>query len=132
MRLKVVYSVCVPVSGQRSTYIARAPWCSSFEAGQQRPSTTLKACLQAICLTRPDLVPSPSADYAVSVLDVTEAERIFEGKGMMGWLLADDGDATTVTGRLLDENAGEQTLEIVLELVPVSLDPIRVSLFIGC
>jgi hypothetical protein len=92
----------------------------------------LKACLAAICLTRPDFVPSSSSDYAVSVLDVLESERIFEGKGMMGWLLAEEGQegTTQVTGRLLDEsatrssaeNANEDSraLEIVLELVPVS------------
>lgn len=134
MRLKVVYSVCTPSSGQRSTYIARSASCGPvLSGGNQHASTTLKACLQAICITRPNLVPSSSSDYAVSVLDVLEAERIFEGKGMMGWLLAEEDNpqqpeqSTRVTGRILDESAargtaGEdaQTLEIVLELVPVS------------
>ena len=123
--------MCNAATGARSTYIARQDSCSAqLTAGGQHASTELKACLQAICLTRPDLGPSASSDYAVSVLDVMESERIFEGKGMMGWLLAEQQGLAQVTGRLIDDpatrtsgGAGEaaQTLEIVLELVPVSL-----------
>lgn len=133
MKLKVVYSVCSAASGTRNTYIARSPSGNEIQAvaggSSRHASTTLKSCLALICYTRPDLTPSASADHAVSVLDILESEelgpneRVFEGKGMMGWLLAEStGGTTRITGRVIEgQSDSERTLEIVLELMPVSL-----------
>ncbi|KAI5479882.1 zinc finger, GATA-type protein [Pseudohyphozyma bogoriensis] len=83
---------------------------------------TLKTCLSAICISRPELVTDPSKDYAVSALDPyesslrphhppsasmsanQESQGLMEGKGMLSWNLAEKREGTTyVTGRVTGE-----------------------------
>jgi hypothetical protein len=154
MRLKVVYTVHERTSdgnhGQSTTHIARSASGiarpPSNLAGSEQDSniavTYLKSCLALICYTRPDLIPDASTDYSISVLDIAESSgnngRVFEGQGMMGWILAEkNAGSTCITGRLAGGTSShrnidpqtstmardaEDVLEVVLELKPVSLD----------
>ncbi|ORY85370.1 hypothetical protein BCR35DRAFT_302845 [Leucosporidium creatinivorum] len=85
---------------------------------------TLKTCLSAICISRPELVTDPSKDYAVSAVDPYESslqpssahastsgaslpnagtggQGLMEGKGMLSWNLAEKREGTTwVCGRV--------------------------------
>lgn len=136
----------------RRTYVARGGITNQASAlngsaGQRYGQTTLKACMGLICYSRPDLIPNSRLDYAVSVLDVREtddlgltgSDRIWEGKGMMSWLLHEKGPGQKVIGRIVpnhqcdDDDQGttddgdrqlEQEkrfmLEVSIELMPVS------------
>ncbi|SCZ90436.1 BZ3500_MvSof-1268-A1-R1_Chr1-3g01989 [Microbotryum saponariae] len=81
---------------------------------------TLKTCLSAICISRPELVTDPSKDYAVSSLDPYESslaaaasnstssavngQGLMEGKGMLSWNLAEKREGTTwVCGRVVPD-----------------------------
>ncbi|KAM0793120.1 hypothetical protein ACM66B_000599 [Microbotryomycetes sp. NB124-2] len=73
---------------------------------------TLKTCLSAICISRPELVADASRDYAVSALDPYESslqssmssfagQGLIEGKGMLSWNLSEKREGTTfVNGRI--------------------------------
>jgi len=89
-----------------------------------------------ICYSRPDLIPNEETDYAVSVLDVQETDglntttsnvnendKVWEGKGMMSWLLTEKGLGAKVIGRMTGTagNEDSQALEVILELMPVSI-----------
>lgn len=151
MRLKVVYTLHERNAdgsyGSSSTHVARsasgisrpaAESSSTGEENEQQATTYLKSCLALICYTRPDLIPDAHTDYSVSALDIVESAaghgKVFEGQGMMGWILAEhNAGSTCIAGRLLKpaqrEHAGgsssaasaEETLEVVLELKPVSV-----------
>ncbi|SCV68476.1 BQ2448_597 [Microbotryum intermedium] len=81
---------------------------------------TLKTCLSAICISKPELVTDPSKDYAVSSLDPYESslaaaashsttsaangQGLMEGKGMLSWNLAEKREGTTwVCGRVVPD-----------------------------
>lgn len=155
MRLKVVYTVHERNAdgsyGSSTTHVARTasgvsrPASSSEDHEKQDNPTTattfLKSCLALICFTRPDLIPDANTDYSVSVLDIAESAaaggnaRVFEGQGMMGWILAEqNAGVTCIVGKLqkpavtgnsdsadAPPSAAEEVLEVVLELKPVSL-----------
>lgn len=151
MRLKVVYTVHERLPdgsyGSSSTHVARSISGVSRPAEQGNEdsdiaSTYLKSCLALICYTRPDLIPDAGTDYSVSVLDIVESAggngRIFEGQGMMGWILAEQNAGNTcIAGKLQrapsqkdTQESGsssaplvEDVLEVVLELKPVSSLP---------
>jgi len=90
-----------------------------------------------ICYSRPDLIPNEETDYAVSVLDVQETDglvdmynnkpavvneddKVWEGKGMMSWLLTEKGLGAKVIGRMSGAGSDDsQVLEVILELMPV-------------
>ena len=140
MKVKVVFSI---VQGQsRRTHVARGGsnvqvTVLAGSAGRYG-STTLKSCMGLICYSRPDLIPNEETDYAVSVLDVQETDglvqfnnkgttvneddKVWEGKGMMSWLLTEKGLGAKVIGRMTGNAASEdsQMLEVILELMPVS------------
>ncbi|KAK4703055.1 hypothetical protein P7C70_g3166, partial [Phenoliferia sp. Uapishka_3] len=91
---------------------------------------TLKTCLSAICISRPELVTDPTKDYAISAVDPYESslqpqhaptssshassstlpsasvsggggQGLMEGKGMLSWNLAEKREGTTfVCGRV--------------------------------
>ncbi|KAK4058136.1 hypothetical protein OIO90_000875 [Microbotryomycetes sp. JL221] len=92
---------------------------------------TLKTCLSAICISRPEFVADPSRDYAVSAVDPYESslqssqhqststspppppgQGLMEGKGMLSWNLAEKREGTTfVNGRVaLSEREKERRL----------------------
>ena len=147
MRVKVVFTLVQAGHGPtttptRSTHVARNTSNKMAALVDGKPAygfTTLKSCIGLICYTRPDLIPSISVDYAVSVLDPIESEamvplmgeKVWEGMGMMSWLLGENANSGSkvVYGRLIEEwdsgnldsdNLDAKTLEIVLELMPVS------------
>lgn len=151
MRLKVVYTVHERNPdgsyGQSTTHVARTASGVSRPAGaaeqgsnkdsSETATTFLKSCLALICYTRPDLIPDVNTDYSISVLDIAESAagngRVFEGQGMMGWILAEQNSGTTcIAGKLQkapslshDNNVDPSlddgdVLEVVLELKPVS------------
>lgn len=151
MRLKVVYTIHERLPdgsyGSSSTHIARsisgvsrpAAEHGSSSQGSDTATTFLKSCLALICYTRPDLIPDAHTDYSVSVLDIVESAagngRIFEGQGMMGWILAEQNAGNTcIAGKLqkapspqrdIHETSSalaEDILEVVLELKPVRSD----------
>lgn len=160
MRLKVVYTVHERNPdgsyGQSTTHVARTASGVSRPAGAEQGSssksnkdssetatTFLKSCLALICYTRPDLIPDVNTDYAISVLDIAESAagngRVFEGQGMMGWILAEQNSGTTcIAGKLhkgpplhhdinnVDPSLEDgDVLEVVLELKPVSWLPLH-------
>lgn len=154
MKLKIAYSIVSQAIGtaggsERRTHIARAKDAATLELlGQDSdidpalsgpPSfatVTIKSCISLLCCSRPDLVPGPESDYAVSALDPTEISeddggKVFEGMGMMSWLLAEkEPGQTRVVGKVVapkyphsatssNTSTADMTLEVVLELMPV-------------
>ncbi|KAL8293689.1 hypothetical protein RQP46_000390 [Phenoliferia psychrophenolica] len=92
---------------------------------------TLKTCLSAICISRPELVTDPTKDYAVSAVDPYESslqpqhsspdlsastsnlgrggQGLMEGKGMLSWNLAEKREGTTwVCGRVVQTDNGRR------------------------
>ncbi|BGP12817.1 hypothetical protein JCM10213_008078 [Rhodosporidiobolus nylandii] len=99
--------------------------------GQQFGRVTLKTCLSAICISRPELVIDATKDFSVSAVDPYESsnqrapppgsghaapdgsrtgEGLVEGKGMLSWTLAEKKEGTTmVCGKVLSpEGSGER------------------------
>ncbi|BGP28943.1 hypothetical protein JCM10296v2_000679 [Rhodotorula toruloides] len=98
---------------------------------QQFGRVTLKTCLSAICISRPELVIDSTKDFSVSAVDPYESshrrqppngpstsstsfdsnndsssarpgEGVVEGKGMLSWTLAEKKEGTTmVVGRIV-------------------------------
>ncbi|GAA5834533.1 hypothetical protein JCM9279_004345 [Rhodotorula babjevae] len=90
---------------------------------------TLKTCLSAICISRPELVIDPTKDFSVSAIDPYESshqrqapgsstsgtatasrpgEGLVEGKGMLSWSLAEKKEGTTmVCGKIVGPSGGE-------------------------
>ncbi|BGO96724.1 Proteophosphoglycan ppg4 [Rhodotorula toruloides ATCC 204091] len=98
---------------------------------QQFGRVTLKTCLSAICISRPELVIDSTKDFSVSAVDPYESshrrqppsgpstsstsfdssndsssarpgEGLVEGKGMLSWTLAEKKEGTTmVVGRIV-------------------------------
>jgi len=138
MKVKVVFSI---VQGQsRRTHVARGG--SNVQvtvlSDARYGSTTMKSCMGLICYSRPDLIPNQQTDYALSVLDVQETDglaksststiseddKVWEGKGMMSWLLTEKGLGAKVVGRMTGtagSSDDSQVLEVILELMPVSV-----------
>ncbi|GAA5918679.1 hypothetical protein JCM8208_003798, partial [Rhodotorula glutinis] len=90
---------------------------------------TLKTCLSAICISRPELVFDPTKDFSVSAVDPYESshqrqapgssvsgtatasrpgEGLVEGKGMLSWSLAEKKEGTTmVCGKIVGPSGAE-------------------------
>ncbi|GJN91706.1 hypothetical protein Rhopal_004729-T1 [Rhodotorula paludigena] len=90
---------------------------------------TLKTCLSAICISRPELVIDPSKDFSVAAFDPYESshqrqapggtfassnsssrpgEGLVEGKGMLSWTLAEKKEGTTVVcGKIVGPEGGD-------------------------
>ncbi|GAA5919073.1 hypothetical protein JCM1841_003734 [Sporobolomyces salmonicolor] len=95
---------------------------------------TLKTCLSAICISRPELVIDATKDFSVSAVDPYESSHqrqppptsssgafassssrpgegghgLVEGKGMLSWTLAEKKEGTTmVCGRINGPEGGE-------------------------
>ncbi|GAA5934323.1 hypothetical protein JCM3775_006967 [Rhodotorula graminis] len=90
---------------------------------------TLKTCLSAICISRPELVFDPTKDFSVSAVDPYESshqrqapgssvsgtaassrpgEGLVEGKGMLSWTLAEKKEGTTmVCGKIVGPSGTE-------------------------
>ncbi|GAA5849910.1 hypothetical protein JCM8547_000951 [Rhodosporidiobolus lusitaniae] len=88
------------------------------EGGQQFGRVTLKTCLSAICISRPELVIDSTKDFSVSAVDPYESSHqrqppagsgnapsstssqpgdgLVEGKGMLSWTLAEKKEGTTI------------------------------------
>ncbi|KAG5649872.1 hypothetical protein H0H81_001685 [Sphagnurus paluster] len=106
----------------------------------------LKACLDAICRSSPELVQDLSRDFSVYVLDPLESNTapapvnisnnafdsqtskestsnaehsrgVAVGLGLMSWaLLADEKDSVAVTGTLIKLATGQEALEVIFAL----------------
>ncbi|GAA6001724.1 hypothetical protein JCM10207_002284 [Rhodosporidiobolus poonsookiae] len=99
---------------------------------QQFGRVTLKTCLSAICISRPELVIDASKDFSVSAVDPYEtshsrqppagagfasssstsgsdgARGLVEGKGMLSWTLAEKKEGTTmVCGKIAGSEEGD-------------------------
>ncbi|GAA5845762.1 hypothetical protein JCM5353_004709 [Sporobolomyces roseus] len=92
------------------------------EEKSQFGKITLKTCLSAICISRPELVIDSTKDFSVSAVDPYESsgrhqaqattstssnssdrhgQGLVEGKGMLSWTLAEKKEGTTmVCGRI--------------------------------
>lgn len=125
MRLHVTFTLATAQS-HGTRYIARSndedqhQYQIQHKAGSSSASTTLKSVLSLVCYTRPDLIPSSSTDYAVAVVvqGAGNEGRTMEGRGMMSWLLAENGKGQSrMSGRVTE---GGDVLEVALELMPVS------------
>ncbi|GAA5832296.1 hypothetical protein JCM11251_004311 [Rhodosporidiobolus azoricus] len=98
------------------------------EERQQFGRVTLKTCLSAICISRPELVIDSTKDFSVSAVDPYESshqrqppsgvsssgpssrpgEGFVEGKGMLSWSLAEKKEGTTmVCGKIAGSEMGE-------------------------
>ncbi|KAJ8296857.1 hypothetical protein OF846_000134 [Rhodotorula toruloides] len=105
---------------------------------QQFGRVTLKTCLSAICISRPELVIDSTKDFSVSAVDPYESshrrqppsgpstsstafdttnassdarpgEGLVEGKGMLSWTLAEKKEGTTmVVGRIVGSAGGDR------------------------
>lgn len=121
--VKVQYTL----SPQTTTYLARVKGKQIIHLSQNAengcPSsmgiafgtTAFKPCIQAVCMSRPELVHNPNKDHALTALDAEEThllrtrkqenlkrgvacspvksagtDKIWEGKGMLSWILQDD------------------------------------------
>ncbi|GAA5825276.1 hypothetical protein JCM3770_003503 [Rhodotorula araucariae] len=98
--------------------------------GEEAPQfgrVTLKTCLSAICISRPELVIDSTKDFSVSAVDPYESshqrqapgtsnfdpvaasrpgEGLVEGKGMLSWTLAEKKEGTTMVCGKIARPAG--------------------------
>ncbi|KAF8629859.1 hypothetical protein AX15_003220 [Amanita polypyramis BW_CC] len=119
----------------------------SHHAARQRYATvSLKACLDTICRSSPELIQDNNRDYSVYVLDPLESNSapapmsisnssarntsmkahekkseqpygVAVGLGLMSWALhADENDTALVTGTQVRLNTGQDALEIIFAL----------------
>ncbi|GAA5904242.1 hypothetical protein JCM6882_003177 [Rhodosporidiobolus microsporus] len=98
------------------------------EERQQFGRVTLKTCLSAICISRPELVIDSTKDFSVSAVDPYESSHqrqpppgaastgsssrpgdgFVEGKGMLSWTLAEKKEGTTmVCGKIAGSEMGD-------------------------
>ncbi|KAF8635216.1 hypothetical protein AX17_003992 [Amanita inopinata Kibby_2008] len=116
-------------------------------SGQPKYATvSLKACLDTICRSSPELIQDNNRDYSVYVLDPLESNSapapmnisnsnvagksrgtrekqaetscgVAVGFGLMSWaLLADENDGMAVTGTQVRINTGREALEVIFAL----------------
>ncbi|KAK0459057.1 uncharacterized protein EV420DRAFT_301210 [Desarmillaria tabescens] len=122
----VTVSLLQPTNGQHSGGIGYA-------------SVSLKACIETICTTSPELLQSDNRDFSVYVLDPLESESapglvnipneaegskmnegqvrgVAVGLGLMSWALAAEGEEALVNGTLTRTGSGQEALEVVFAL----------------
>ncbi|GAA5978456.1 hypothetical protein JCM11641_007951 [Rhodosporidiobolus odoratus] len=114
------YSCMARLSAPVWVQVLNGKKTDGFEERQQFGRVTLKTCLSAICISRPELVFDASKDFSVSAVDpyesshqrqppagsntlrssfsgTTEGGRgLVEGKGMLSWTLAEKKEGTTM------------------------------------
>lgn len=121
---------------------------SPISPSQNKPlyaNVCLKACLDTICRSSPELTQDSSRDFSLYVLDPLESKSapapvnipnanpdvsandppsskeqprgVAVGLGLMSWALsADDNDEMTVVGTLVKQSNGQEALEVIFAL----------------
>jgi hypothetical protein len=110
-------------------------------------TTSLKACLDTICRSSPEIVQDVARDFSVYVLDPLESNSapapvnisnatlhaglpatvepsngVAVGLGLMSWaLVAGESDGVTVTGTLVKQGMGKEALEVIFALREVRI-----------
>ncbi|KAG7449764.1 uncharacterized protein BT62DRAFT_1073182 [Guyanagaster necrorhizus] len=107
--------------------------------GIEYASVSLKACIETLCTTSPELLQSDNRDFSVYVLDPLESESapgrvnisnesegtqtaeeqvlgVAVGLGLMSWALSADDEGALVNGTLTRTGSGQEALEVVLAL----------------
>lgn len=107
-------------------------------------TTSLKTCLDTICRSSPELVQDVARDFSVYVLDPLESNSapapvnicnatsnsgstastpaessngVAVGLGLMSWaLVAGESDGVTVTGTVVKQGTGKESLEVIFAL----------------
>ncbi|GAA6036925.1 hypothetical protein JCM8097_006357 [Rhodosporidiobolus ruineniae] len=124
--LEVNYSCMARLSAPVWVQVINGKGGSDAQFGR----VTLKTCLSAICISRPELVIDASKDFSVSAVDPYESsyqrqppaglgtsassssrpgEGFVEGKGMLSWTLAEKKEGTTmVCGKVTGGEAGDE------------------------
>ncbi|KAK0212477.1 hypothetical protein DFS33DRAFT_1281731 [Desarmillaria ectypa] len=122
----VTVSLLRPTDGQHSSGIGYA-------------SVSLKACIETLCTTSPELLQSDNRDFSIYVLDPLESESapgpvnipseaegsktaegqvrgVAVGLGLMSWALAAEDEEALVNGTLTRTGSGQEALEVVFAL----------------
>jgi len=125
------------------------------DAPYQYATAPLKACLDAICRSSPELIQDYSRDYSIYVLDPLESNTaptpisissgaassnatgssqsqaprgVAVGLGLMSWALADRSDTVQATGTLIRLPTGQDAVEVIFALREVNI-PNQIACF---
>ncbi|BGP36815.1 hypothetical protein JCM10449v2_000717 [Rhodotorula kratochvilovae] len=123
------YSCMARLSAPVWVQVLGARRSADGEEASQFGRVTLKTCLSAICISRPELVIDSTKDFSVSAVDPYESshqrqapggpsagttaasrpgEGLVEGKGMLSWTLAEKKEGTTmVCGKIVSPAGGD-------------------------
>ena len=128
------------LDGNGHKLLARSPGkCSvttlkGFPPASNFAKTRLRPCLDFICRSSPELLHDPSRDYAVYILDPTEAaaapsaalaavggsssgegevQGVAVGLGLVSTLTTDSYSTTPAVGTIVTSPSGEKSLELV-------------------
>ena len=128
------------LDGNGHKLLARSPGkCSvttlkGFPPASNFAKTRLRPCLDFICRSSPELLHDPSKDYAVYILDPTEAaaapsaalaavggggggegeaQGVAVGLGLVSTLTTDSYSTTPAVGTIVTSPSGEKSLELV-------------------
>jgi hypothetical protein len=143
LHLRVLYTINSSsyILARSPTPVIVTPVNPSASESEPYGSVSFKTCLEAICRSSPELVPTASRDFSVYVLDplesnaapapidisnsaggsVVQTRGVAVGMGSMSLSLsAEEQEPITVVGTLSKTGAGQDALEVIIALREVN------------